>query len=198
MPGKQLFIGITGGIGSGKTTVCKIFEVLGAKTYYADERAKALMESDQELISEIKSMFGDEAYSDGKLDRKYIAKRAFNDQSLLERLNNLVHPAVGRDVSVWKKQQSDSPFLLKEAALLFETGSYKLLDKNILITAPEDLRIKRVIKRDSHRTESDIKAIIQKQMSDDDKIPLADFVIDNGEDSSLIKQVMKVHQSIIA
>ncbi|WP_425393088.1 dephospho-CoA kinase [Ekhidna sp.] len=197
MPNKQLFIGITGGIGSGKTTVCRVFEVLGAKTYYADDRAKMLMHSDEKLVSQIKELFGEEAYVDGKLDRKYIAEKVFKDDALLEKLNGLVHPAVGMDVEQWRNENPDADLLLKEAALLFETGSYKALDKNILVTAPEEVRIERVVSRDKHRNRSDVKAIIDKQMSDEEKRPLADYVVNNDGSESIIKQVMKIYQELV-
>ncbi|MEP0984541.1 dephospho-CoA kinase [Ekhidna sp.] len=197
MPGKPLFIGITGGIGSGKTTVCKIFETLGARTYYADDRAKWLMENDSTLIEKIKSLFGDKAYEQGKLDRKFIAGQVFQNGDLLEQLNGVVHPAVGDDVHQWMIQNQDAKVLLKEAALLFETGSYKSLDKNILVTAPKDVRVSRVVARDKHRTVEDVKAIIAKQMSDDEKAPLSDFIIVNDESQSVIKQVIDIHDQLI-
>lgn len=190
-------VGITGGIGSGKTTVCKIFETLGAGTYYADDRAKWLMENDAPLIKEVKQLFGEEAYTDGKLDRKHIAGVAFRDEGLLEKLNAVVHPAVGRDFEGWVNENLEARLLLKEAALIFETGSYKLLDQTILVTAPEDVRIKRVVTRDTHRTEKDVKDIIAKQMSDKEKAGLADFVIENDGKKSLIKQVMTVYQQLV-
>ncbi|MEQ9007516.1 MAG: dephospho-CoA kinase, partial [Ekhidna sp.] len=179
MQSKHAIIGVTGGIGSGKTTVCKIFEVLGAITYYADDRAKWLMENDSELVVQIKNLFGERAFNEGKLDRKFIAGQVFKDEGLLKKLNGLVHPAVAKDVDRWVQENQDADLLLKEAALLFETGSYKNLSKNILITAPEDVRIERVTARDSHRSAEDVRDIIRKQMDDKEKIPLADFVIEN-------------------
>ena len=197
MSNRPHIVGVTGGIGSGKTTVCKIFETLGARAYYADDRAKWLMEHDEELIENIKELFGADAYQDGKLDRKFIGQRAFKDDLLLKRLNELVHPAVGRDVEKWTSENQDAKLLLKEAALLFETGSYKALDKNILVTAPEDVRIQRVTARDSHRTEDDVRDIIAKQMKDDEKRKLADFVIQNDGSQSVIKQVMKIYDQLV-
>ena len=191
-------IGITGGIGSGKSTVCKVFESLGAITYYADDRAKWLMASDRQLINQIKDLFGEEAYNKNGLDREYIAGVAFKDKIVLEKLNKLVHPAVARDIKSWADEHSKAPLLLKEAALLFETGSYKELDKTILVTAPEKLRIKRVVDRDPHRSEEDVQLIIDKQMSEEEKIPLADFVITNDGSRSVIKQVMDIYALLIA
>lgn len=197
MKSKPLIIGVTGGIGSGKSTVCRVFETLGAITYYADDRAKWLMQNDDELIKKIKELFGDDAYKDNQLDRVHIASKVFKDQSLLEKLNQLVHPAVGEDVNNWVQENQNAPLLLKEAALLFETGSYKSLDKTILVTAPEDIRIERVVSRDTHRSEKDVKDIISKQMSDQEKSSLADFVIENDGRNSIIKQVMKLYDELI-
>ncbi len=197
MKTKPLIVGVTGGIGSGKSIVCKVFETLGAVTYYADDRAKWLMQNDNQLIKEIKELFGDDAYKNGQLDRIHIANRAFKDQSLLEKLNQKVHPAVAEDVAKWVQKNQSSHLLLKEAALLFETGSYKSLDKTILVTAPEELRIDRVVNRDTHRSEQDVKDIISKQMSDEEKLSLADFVIENDGKSSIIKQVTKLYDELI-
>ncbi|WP_420576365.1 dephospho-CoA kinase [Ekhidna sp.] len=197
MSNKPLIVGVTGGIGSGKTTVCKVFETLGAKTYYADDRAKWLMENDPELVESIKSLFGESAFKEGKLDRQHIARAAFKDDSLLNQLNKLVHPAVGRDVEKWMRENQNSKLLLKEAALLFETGSYKNLDRNILVTAPEDMRIRRVVARDSHRKAEDVKDIISKQMKDEEKRKLADFVIENDGNRSMIEQVMNIYKELV-
>lgn len=191
-------VGVTGGIGSGKSTVCKIFETLGATTYYADDRAKWLMSNDDRLIDKIKELFGEQAYKDEVLDRQHIAAIAFKDQSVLDQLNQAVHPAVARDVTRWVENNKNATLLLKEAALLFETGSYKSLNKTILVTAPAEIRIQRVLRRDSHRSHEDVKAIIDKQMSDNEKTPLADFVIENDDKRSVIKQVMEIYPLLIA
>ncbi|WP_370090313.1 dephospho-CoA kinase [Ekhidna sp.] len=197
MKNKPPIVGITGGIGSGKTTICKVFETLGAITYYSDDRAKWLMENDSKLIIGVKELFGEKAYQNDKLDRKHIASQAFKDSSILEKLNNIVHPAVARDVEEWASKNQNAKLLLKEAALLFETGSYKSLYKTILVTAQEEVRIERVTKRDAHRTNEDVRDIIQKQMKDEEKIPLADFIIENDGTKSVIKQVMDVYNHLI-
>lgn len=197
MQGNQHIIGITGGIGSGKSTVCKIFEILGAVTYYADDRAKWLMENDSALVAQIKQLFGSTAYVGGRLDRAAIASRVFNNEALLNELNAVVHPAVSRDVKKWVSEHPSEPLLLKEAALLFETGSYRELHKNILVIASEDLRIQRVLERDPQRKKEEVLAIMQRQMHDDDKIPLADYVISNDGSMSVIKQVMNIYQALI-
>ncbi len=192
----MLNIGITGGIGSGKTTVCQIFELLGIPVYYADERAKALMTSDKILKASVKQIFGDQAYfKNGRLNRKHIAAIAFNDKKKLEQLNQVVHPAVFRDSEQWISQQK-APYTLKEAALLFESGSYKSLDKIITVTAPKELRIKRVIKRDK-TTRAAVIARMNKQWPEEKKVEMADFVINNDGNSSLILQILQIHQKLI-
>lgn len=188
-------IGVTGGIGSGKTTVCKIFEVLGIKTYYADSRAKGLMESDQSLILRIKEIFGEKSYQEEKLNRKEIARQAFTDKSLLNQLNEAVHPAVKLDFEHWVQQHSAEKILLKEAALLIETGSYKELDLLILVLADEQTKVDRVVKRDQ-RDEKEVLKIISEQLPDSEKIPLANFIINNNETNSTIKQVMDIFQQL--
>lgn len=197
MSGNPKLIGVTGGIGSGKSTVCKIFETLGHKVYYADDRAKWLMENDPTLTAEIKKLFGEAAYKDGRLDRKFIADQVFKNQQLLSELNAKVHPAVGLDLSQWMKNNQEEKILFDEAALLFEIGSYKKMDANILVTAPESIRIARVVARDTHRTPDSVKDIIEKQMSDDEKAPLADYIIKNDGTQSVIGQVMELYPRLL-
>jgi len=192
----MLKIGVTGGIGSGKTTVCKIFNVLGIPVYYADPRAKELMVTDPVLISAIKSLLGDKSYNeDLSLNRQYIAEIIFSDKNKLDALNSLVHPAVKRDFDKWSKSQK-TPYVLKEAALLFESGSYKDLDKTILVSAPLELRIKRVILRDNSSKES-ILSRVKNQMDETDKEKLADYIINNDGRTSLILQIIKLHNQFI-
>ncbi len=190
--GSPRLIGITGGIGSGKSTVCKIFEALEVKTYYADDRAKYLMENDAGLVQQVKAIFGNAAYSDGKLNRQTIASQIFLHNKLLEPLNQSVHPAVKNDFTRWVTQNSSQAMLLKEAALLFETGSYKELDYTILVIAEKKVRIERVMKRDQ-KDKKAIEAIISKQLPESDKKPLADFIIDNNGSHALITQVMDIY-----
>lgn len=194
----MLKVGITGGIGSGKTTVCKLFETLGIPIYYADDRAKAIMIANKKLIAGLKAEFGNETYlEDGSLNRSYIAGIVFSDKSKLEKLNALVHPAVRIDGDNWFEAQSDKPYALKEAALHFETGGYKLLDKMITVFAPEKVRIERVMKRDNVTAEA-VKARIDKQLPDSEKMKKADFIIYNDGSKSLIDQVLAIHQTLIA
>ena len=190
-----LKIGITGGIGSGKTTVCRIFESIGAPVYYADDRAKALLESDPAILSGLEKLFGPEVFGeDGKPDRKAIAKVVFSDKEKLNELNNLIHPRVGQDWSGWYRGRAlDYPYVLKEAALLFESGSYKQLDRLICVAAPEDLRIERVVKRDGVSPE-EVKARMDNQLSQELKMALSDHLIKNDGSLSLVKQVVSLHR----
>jgi dephospho-CoA kinase len=189
-----LKIGITGGIGSGKTTVCHIFETLGIPIYYADDRAKALMVTDKKVIKSIISLFGTEAYlPDGSLNRQHIAQIAFHNPLILKELNNIVHPSVFRDGERWHKAQKFAPYTLKEAALLFESGSHTALDKIIAVYAPKELRIERVIARSGLNRE-EVESRMAKQLSDEEKMARADFVIYNDGTQLLLPQVMTIHK----
>lgn len=190
--------GITGGIGSGKTTVCKIFEALGIPVYYADWQAKQLMVSDPRLVAGVRKLFGPQSYlPNGALNRPFIAQKVFNDDQKLQQLNQLVHPAVFEDADRWHHAQKDAPYTLKEAALLFESGNYRQLDKVITIFAPEELRIRRVIERDGS-TPQDVRARMAKQMPEEEKIKRADFVIYNDGEHSLIRQALDIHKALLA
>lgn len=191
----MLKVGITGGIGSGKTTICRIFETLGIPVFYADAVAKEIMVNDAILIKGVKDAFGEESYlTGGILNNKHIAGIVFNNADELAKLNALVHPAVFRAFDNWvTKLPKDVPYILKEAALLFESGSYKMCDKNILVTAPLTLKLARVTKRDGV-TEDQVKARMDKQFTDEKKIKMADYLINNNETDSLIVQVMDLHQ----
>lgn len=189
-------IGITGGIGSGKTTACQIFAALGIPVYYADDRAKWLMQNDPKLVAALKAAFGEKTYtSQGILDRAYLAELVFNNQEQLNILNSIVHPAVREDGIQWDEQHQDTPYTLREAALLYESGIYQLLDQIITVTAPEALRIQRVMERDGLGAEQ-VKARIDKQWPEEKKVALADFVIHNDGQHSLIRQVYKIHQQL--
>lgn len=192
----MLKVGITGGIGSGKTTVCKIFELLGIPVYYADERAKLLMTENEEVVKAVKNAFGAATYAaDGTLNRGYLANIVFKDAKQLERLNNIVHPAVHLDGNQWHEAQKNVPFTLKEAALFFENGSYKFMDKMICVAAPEALRIQRVIDRDQ-TTEAAVKARIDKQLPEKQKVERSDYVIDNDGSKSLVLQVWEIYTQL--
>jgi dephospho-CoA kinase len=188
-----LQIGITGGIGSGKSLVCKIFQSLGVPVYDADSRAKTLMTTDGILIDGIKKEFGTLSYNtDGTLNRKHISDAAFGNPDKLKALDAMVHPRVAANYSQWVGEQSN-PYVIKEAALLFEAGSYKSLDKIIVVSAPEHLRIKRVVARDN-RSEQMVKDIISNQMPDSEKISKADFIVINDETQLVIPQVLHLHK----
>jgi len=190
-------VGVTGGIGSGKTSICKIFEVLNIPVYYSDDRAKALMISDNRLISEIKKLFGDNAYlDDGALNRKLIGSIVFKDQTKLDALNHLVHPVVHRDSKKWNAEQI-SKYTLREAAIMIESGGYKMIDKLILVYTPKEIRIERVMKRDQVSREIVLDRM-SKQMSDIDKMDYADYLIYNDGKTSLIKQVLQIHEDLLA
>ncbi len=189
-------VGITGGIGSGKTSVCKIFEVLDIPIYYADERAKALMTTDPDVILGVKNLFGEKAYlPDGHLNRKWIGNIVFGNQEKLDALNAIVHPAVHRDTQKWNDAQS-SPYTLREAAIMIESGGYKLVDKLIVVYTPKEIRIQRVMKRDKVER-AVVEARISKQMPDIDKLDYADYLIYNDGKTSLIQQVLQIHEDLI-
>jgi len=195
---RPLHVGITGGIGSGKSLVSKIFGSLGVPLYDADSRARTLMTSDAILMDEIRKTFGDQSYVDnGKLNRDYLSNVVFNDAAKLAVLNGLVHPAVARDYLRWSEENKSHPYVLKEAALLFEAGSYKTLDKIIVVQAPEDLRIARVQKRDPHRNIQKIKDIIRSQMAEEEKLRRADFIVRNDESELVIPQVLALHEKFL-
>lgn len=192
-----LQIGITGGIGSGKSLVCRIFHILGVPVYDADSRAKDLMTTDGILVTAIKKEFGELSYgSDGALDRKYLSDRVFNHKEELAKLNALVHPRVGVNYKQWSEAQQ-FPYVLKEAALLFESNSYKSLDKIIVVSAPMDIRMNRVLGRDKHRNAEQVRNIMQNQMPEDDKLARADFVIINDETHPVIPQVLDLHRRFL-
>lgn len=191
-------IGVTGGIGSGKSLVCHIFALLGVPVYDADSRAKTLMTTDGILVSQIKKEFGVLSFrSDGSLNREYLAAHVFSHPDKLALLNSLVHPRVGEDYGRWVMKQP-SRYVLKEAALLFEAKSNQALDKIIVVSAPEELRIKRVLQRDKHRTEQQVRDIIRNQLKEEEKLKLADYIIRNDESTPLIPQVLGLHEQFLS
>ncbi len=192
----MLKIGLTGGIGSGKTTVAKIFEVLGIPVYYADDSAKKLMNNDPELIQKIKLNFGDDVYINNQLNRQLLASKVFGNKEKLDILNAIVHPATLKDADEWMKKQH-SPYIIKEAALIFEIGSEKILDYVIAVSAPVSLRIKRVIERDGI-TEEDVQKRINGQMNEVEKLNRSDYIIYNDEVQLLIPQVIQLHELFLS
>lgn len=193
-------VGITGGIGSGKSTVCRIFhEALGIPIFYADIWAKKLINYDPDLRKGIIDLFGAEAYTpDGAYNRPFVAKIAFSDPAKLAALNALVHPAVEAESLDWHQHQAElgCPYTLKEAALLVESGGYKHLDLMIVVTAPEALRIQRVMDRD-RLTEEEVRARMRGQLPEEDKLKLADFILINDGLQMLLPQVWEIHQAIL-
>lgn len=192
----MLKVGLTGGMGSGKSTVARIFEVMGIPVFYADAEAKKLMEADLSLRDEIISALGHESYNGNQPNRKYIARQVFTDPEKLIKLNSLIHPATIVQAEKWMGRQS-APFALKEAAILFESNSHKKLDFVIGVQSPENLSIERAKQRDNLST-AEIKARMSQQMSQDEKMKLCDFVIFNDDNHSLIEQVLIVYKELIA
>ena len=191
----MLKIGITGGIGSGKSTVAKVFEVLDIPVYYADDAAKRLMNEDEQLKEKIQLQFGNEVYKNGQLDKKHLANIVFKSPQQLALLNALVHPATLRDAERWMQKQSTA-YAIKEAALIFESGAHEHLDYVIGVTAPAPLRILRTMQRDGI-TREEVIARLDKQMDDTIKMKLCDFVINNDEQEMLLPQILSLHEKLL-
>lgn len=185
-------VGLTGNIGSGKSTVAKVFSELGIPVFYADEESKQILEKNESLQIELKSVFGDKIFTDNKPDRKKIAELVFNDSSKLRQLNEMIHPLVQKRFEDWCLLQK-SDLVIKEAAILIESGSYKNADEIILVTCPEEIRIDRVMKRD-RVSKDEVVARIKNQMSEDQKVKLSDFIINNDGKQPLIPQIMQYLQ----
>lgn len=188
-------LGLTGGIGSGKTTVAGFFEELGVPVFIADIEAKKLMEEDKEVRKQIIALLGEQAYKDNIPDRRFIASRVFEDKEQLEHLNAIIHPAVASHFEGWKKKQH-TPYVVYEAAILFEKGGYKKCDYNLLVTAPLEEKLKRLKKRDDSTLE-EIKARMDHQWDDEKKKRLADFIIENIDLSTTRKMVLQLHETLL-
>jgi dephospho-CoA kinase len=191
-----LRIGLTGGIGSGKSTIAKVFEVLGIPVYYADEEAKRVMNEDEALQEQIIEHFGKEAYKDSRLDRRYISGIVFNNREMLELLNSLVHPVTLRDSERWMQQQT-TPYAIKEAALIFESSAQQYLDYVIGVSAPAPLRMHRAMQRDSV-TREEVQARINRQIQESIKMRLCDFIIYNDEQQLVMPQVLTLHEKLLS
>jgi dephospho-CoA kinase len=193
----MLRIGITGGIGSGKSIASRLFHALGVPVYDADTRARWVMENDPALRTELRAAFGPGVFNGttGCLNRPALAATVFNNQARLVQLNGLVHPHVGLDFERWAaaQQLAGHAYVLKEAALLFEAGSYKQLDRIITVSAPLAVRTARVLRRDPHRTAADVQAIMGKQLSEEEKVQRADYVLVNDDVRPLLPQVLALH-----
>lgn len=191
----MLKIGITGGIGSGKSTVCKIFETLGIPVFYADEESKKILFTDSRVISEIRKYFGEEVFANNIPDRKKIAEAVFNSPEKLKQLNAILHPVVIAHAEDWFHSQKEKPYAIKEAALIYEIGAEAFLDKVIVVTTPEKIRIERIMNRDG-LTADEVQARLQNQMPEREKMAKADFIIVNDNEQLLIPQVLKVHEAL--
>ena len=194
----MLKVGITGGIGTGKSIVCSIFSVLGIPTYDADARSKWLTEQDPQIRKELIAIFGSEVFIGESLNRPFLAAVAFADATKTQTLNAIIHPAVAKDFASWVITQEGAPYVVKEAALLFESGSAKELDSMIVVSAPLELRINRVMKRDPQRTEKQIRDIISRQWSEEEKKALADHIVVNDDLQLVVPQVLGLHQQFLS
>jgi len=192
----MLRVGLTGGIGSGKSTVAKIFESLGIPVYYADDAARLIMNTDEELKTSLIKNFGDRVYKEGVLDRSWLATIVFADKEKLALLNSLTHPATIRDADHWMQRQT-SPYTIKEAALLFESRANEHLDHIIGVYAPQELRIKRVMARDNVTAEEVLKRL-NRQMNEEEKMKRCDSIIVNDEKQPVIQQVLTLHSTFLA
>lgn len=193
---KPFLIGVTGGIGSGKSLVCRIFEAFGIPVYYADERAKWLVDNDAILKADVTRLLGPEAYDPiGRYNRSWVAAQVFGKPELLLELNALIHPRVYADTALWTNGYPSKPYVVKEAALLRTAGEDgNNLDKLIVVQSPLELRMQRIKKRDPHRNEQEIQNIISRQMGDEERLKMADYVIYNNETQLLIPQVVQLHK----
>ena len=187
-------IGLTGNIGSGKTTVASCFEILGIAVFNADKQAKLLVNKDVYLKQSLIAEFGKEVYLDNELNRKYLSKLAFNDDLVLKRLNALVHPVVQEAFEKWSIQQSGA-YVIKEAAILFESNTYQSLDAIICISCPEEIRLRRILKRDD-LSEKDVRQRMSHQWAEEKKISLSDYVITNDNSSLVMPQILRVHSAL--
>lgn len=195
----MLKIGITGGIGTGKTVVSRVFALLGVPVYDSDARAKWVMHHDAVLRQELIAAFGSEAFTEeDELNRAYIASVVFNNPERLEQLNALVHPHVRNDFAQWAALHADKPYVLKEAALMYESEAWKQMDQIITVFAPMEIRIKRLLHRDTHRTEEDIRNIISKQLSEEERMSRAEHIIYNDNQQLIIPQVLRLHEQLTA
>ncbi|MFP4621350.1 MAG: dephospho-CoA kinase [Bacteroidales bacterium] len=189
-------VGITGGIGSGKTLICQVFEKFGIPVFYADEEAKKLLNNDPKVKEAIKEFFGSEVYNESGIDKAFLASKIFNNGDALAKVNSIVHPEVRKSFLRWARaKESAYPYVIEEAAILFESGGYKDLDFSVLVYAPEELRIKRVTERDKTNRE-DVEARMKHQMKDEEKINMADAVIYNDESQLVIPQILRIHQQL--
>ena len=188
---KPRLIGITGGMGSGKSTVSKILRHLNYKVYNSDKRGKELIGEVRSIRDQLESIFGDEIFNNNKLDAKALSRKVFKDDSSLKKINSIIHPEVEKDFNSWVASNPNDKYLFKESALLFETGAFRHLDKTILISADKDLRINRVLERDVDRSKKEIENIISKQIDEYEASKLADVILYNNQDDLLLPRVIE-------
>jgi dephospho-CoA kinase len=188
-------LGITGGIGSGKTSVCRVFDVLRVPVFSADREAGKIMENDTDIISRINSIAGKDLYSDGYLNRLELARIIFNDSALLEKVNSAVHPAVFHRFNEWSLEQT-APYVIMEAAILFETGASQLLDRVATVVAPVEQRVKRVMQRNK-LTREQVMERMRNQIDDETRIKQSDYVIYNSENDMIIPVILKINDDIL-
>lgn len=188
-------VGITGGMGSGKSTIARFFAQWGVPIYQADLEARKLSDTDPEIRLAVIQLLGDKAYANDRMDRPYVAGKVFRDEALLQKLNGIIHPAVAKHFEDWVNNQN-TPYVMKEAAILFETGGHMACDWTLLVTAPEEVRVERIILRDG-LTQDEIRSRLDKQWPDERKLPLADFHIENLDLKQAEIEAKKVHESIL-
>ncbi|MGQ1891966.1 dephospho-CoA kinase [Thermophagus sp. OGC60D27] len=191
----MLKIGVTGGIGSGKTTVCRIFESLGVPVYYADAEARRLIEQHPLLVDGYRNLFGEESFTDGKLNKSHVARMIFEDRKLIAKVNEMVHPVVRDDFIRWSEKQN-APYVIEEAAVLLEGGGHQFLDKVVLVSASERVRIARVTKRDRVTAEQ-VRKRMEHQWTDHERRPLADYEIVADDNQLVVPQVLNVHFQLL-
>jgi dephospho-CoA kinase len=188
-------LGVTGGIGSGKTSVCRVFSVLGIPVFSADEEAREVMDIDTSIILRINTIAGKNLYANGSLDRAELAKLIFNNSQLLDKVNSLVHPVVFNRFLEWEKKQN-TPYVIMEAAILFESGGSKVVDRILTVVAPIEERVSRVIHR-SNMTRAQVMERMRNQMDDEERIKHSHYVIGNSENDMIIPAILKIHQDIL-
>lgn len=190
-----LRVGLTGGIGSGKSTVAKYWEMLGIPVFYADAEAKAILASDPETVRRVQALLGKEAYTEAGPDRAYIAEQVFDDPEKRKALNGIIHPAVNRAFEDWVRQNAAQPYVVKEAAIIIEIGAADKYGALVLVTAPETLRAERAAARGDHR--ADVQKRMKAQLPDEEKIRKADFIIRNDGATALIPQIRRIHEALL-
>jgi dephospho-CoA kinase len=192
---RRIKLGVTGGIGSGKTSVCRVFSVLGVPLFSADQEAREIMGNDKSIMRRVNSIAGRDLYPDGSLDRMQLAAIIFNDKMLLEKVNSLVHPVVFDHYMKWEKKQT-TPYTIMEVAILFESGASLLVDRILTVVAPVEERINRIIERNQLSREQ-IQERIRNQWDDESRIKLSDYVIRNSDNEMIIPAVLEIHEELL-